>query len=323
MKEIRPSTKTEKKASHRKFLPGILCTVLCAGLLFPSCKRDGTTLELSGIEHVQTYPFKDFQKLDVAGIFHVELIPYTKDSVVVRADSILFPYVKVEQKGNKLYFSATLDNIQIDNAAQTTAMALETVGNLMESVASADTGITDISDVASEAVASMTSGLEDMQIHATIFYNALSTIKAMGTSQIQADQIWKADEITLELLGASAFKGNLIASRSLNLKLLGASRFEGECTAAGKADISVLGGSKAEWSGFMAKADITASGASDVEGFGMIIDELTASASGASSIQATVSKSLNGEASGASSIRYKGTPKVQASTSGASSVRPD
>ena len=307
MKEIRPSTKTEKKASHRKFLPGILCTVLCAGLLFPSCKRDGTTLELSGIEHVQTYPFKDFQKLDVAGIFHVELIPYTKDSVVVRADSILFPYVKVEQKGNKLYFSATLDNIQIDNAAQTTAMALETVGNLMESVASADTGITDISDVASEAVASMTSGLEDMQIHATIFYNALSTIKAMGTSQIQADQIWKADEI----------------SRSLNLKLLGASRFEGECTAAGKADISVLGGSKAEWSGFMAKADITASGASDVEGFGMIIDDLTASASGASSIQATVSKSLNGEASGASSIRYKGTPEVQASTSGASSVRPD
>lgn len=289
----------------RKLLSMILLTGSALGslLLFSSCRHKEPAIPLSGITVSRTYPFRDFQQLKISGLFEINLIPYHKDSLVVSTDSILFQYLSLEQRGNKVSISFDLNDARIvtrdqprnDSMPEQRPRALASFRNL---------------------------DLDEMKPVVDIYYLKLENIDAKGAALLKAEKPLKTDIFKMELAGASKFTGNLIINHSLDIQAVGASRFEGSCMAPGKASVEVTGASQMDWSGFIGKAYLEATGASNIQSFEMVIDNLDAKATGASEIDATVNKHLNGTASGASHIRYKGTPEVKASVSGASAVKP-
>ena len=99
----------------RKLLSMILLTGSALGslLLFSSCRHKEPAIPLSGITVSRTYPFRDFQQLKISGLFEINLIPYHKDSLVVSTDSILFQYLSLEQRGNKVSISFDLNDARI------------------------------------------------------------------------------------------------------------------------------------------------------------------------------------------------------------------
>ena len=243
--------------------------------------------------------------MKISGLFEINLIPYHKDSLVVTTDSTLFQYLFLEQRGNKVSISFDLGDAHImaadkaqNDSASTPNRAIQTVASLRNL------------------------DLDEMKPVVDIYYLKIEHIDARGAALLKAEKPLKTDIFKMELAGASKFTGNLIINHSLEIQAVGASKFEGSCMAPGKASVEVTGASQIDWSGFIGKAYLEASGASHIRGFEMVIDNLDAEASGASGIDATVNKHLNGTASGASHIRYKGTPEVKASVSGASAVKP-
>lgn len=68
----------------------------------------------------------------------------------------------------------------------------------------------------------------------------------------------------------------------------------------------------------------SASGASVIRAFGLPVDNVSLSLSGASRLETTVSTTITGSASGESIITYRGQPgQINVSTSGGSTVRPE
>ena len=283
----------------------VLGLLLASIFVFSSCRHKEPAIQLSGLTVAKTYPFRDFQQLKISGLFEINLIPYHKDSLVVTTDSTLFQYLFLEQRGNKVSISFDLGDAHI--------MAADKAQN-------------DSASTPNRAVQAMAPlrnlDLDEMKPVVDIYYLKIEHIDAKGAALLKAEKPLKTDIFKMELAGASKFTGNLIINHSLEIQAVGASKFEGSCMAPGKASVEVTGASQMDWSGFIGKAYLEASGASHIRGFEMVIDNLDAEASGASGIDATVNKHLNGTASGASHIRYKGTPEVKASVSGASAVKP-
>ena len=81
------------------------------------------------------------------------------------------------------------------------------------------------------------------------------------------------------------------------------------------------GASDVKISGYATNASIQCSGASDLKGYDLVVDNCNVKASGASDINITVNKELNVNASGASDVYYKGTAVIKdLHSSGASTV---
>lgn len=144
-------------------------------------------------------------------------------------------------------------------------------------------------------------GLGDKKLKAYVSFTSLDQITASGASNVYVDGVITGDKLALNLSGASDFKG-AIKVGELQLEQSGAS------------DTQITG----QVSG---AAIIRSSGASDLKGYDLTVEDCTAHASGASDIRITVSKQLSADASGASSIYYKGEAVLREShSSGASSV---
>ncbi len=129
----------------------------------------------------------------------------------------------------------------------------------------------------------------------------LAKISMSGSTNFYVDGSLRAQNLEIEMSGASDFKGDVVAE---NLRLNGS----------GSVDFNLGGSSK--------NLKISVSGASDVKAKGHIADFCDASASGSSDIYITVKEELKAVASGASDIKYYGNPSVrQAAASGAASIK--
>jgi hypothetical protein len=139
------------------------------------------------------------------------------------------------------------------------------------------------------------------KMKAYVSYTLLDEITASGASNVYVDGVIAGDKLALSLSGASDFKG-AIRVNSLSLNQTGASdsQLTGQVSGA---------------------ATIRSSGASDVKGYDLVVEDCSAHASGASDIRITVNKQLDADASGASSIYFKGGGILREShSSGASNV---
>lgn len=85
--------------------------------------------------------------------------------------------------------------------------------------------------------------------------------------------------------------------------------------------VAVSGASTVQVSGSAGEVDAEASGASRTRLQDLSAREAEVDATGASTIEVTVSERLTGSASGASTVTYAGDPDVRVSTSGGSNVR--
>ena len=138
------------------------------------------------------------------------------------------------------------------------------------------------------------------KLKAYISFKDINKLEVSGACDVYIVDNWKADNVKIDLSGASNLKGK-IDGQKLMVDLSGAS------------DMTL--------SGTMGQLDIEASGASGFKGYDMVVDYCDAKASGASDIKITVNKELSAEASGASDVNYKGSGLIRdVKTSGSSSI---
>ena len=138
------------------------------------------------------------------------------------------------------------------------------------------------------------------KLKAYISFKDINKLEVSGACDVYIVETWKADNVKIDLSGASNLKGK-IDGQKLMVDLSGAS------------DMTL--------SGTMGQLNIEASGASGFKGYDMVVDYCDAKASGASDIKITVNKELSAEASGASDVNYKGSGLIRdVKTSGSSSI---
>jgi hypothetical protein len=140
-----------------------------------------------------------------------------------------------------------------------------------------------------------------MKLKAYVSFKNLDQIKAGGACDLFVMGELRADELQIDLSGATDMKEGKLDVKKLSVHLSGAS------------DMKI--------SGIAPQLKIDASGASDFKSYDLVTDFCDAEASGASSIQITVNKELSAKATGASDVHYKGEAVIRnLKTSGASSV---
>lgn len=143
-------------------------------------------------------------------------------------------------------------------------------------------------------------GKGNKKLKAYISFKNLERLEAGGASDVQVAGTIASSSLSIDMSGSSDFKGAVDAN-TLTIELSGAS----DARITGKA----------------ATLTIESSGASDFKGYGLVVDNCTAKASGASDINITVNKELNVHASGASDVFYKGSCVIRdLHSSGASTV---
>ena len=138
------------------------------------------------------------------------------------------------------------------------------------------------------------------QMKAYVSFKELDKLIASGASDVRVTGVIKGDELSIDISGASDFKGEVDVN---------------------KLSIDQSGASDATISGRAGSLNAEASGASDLKGYDLVVENCSAHASGASDIKITVTKELNARASGASGVYYKGDCVIRdLHSSGASSV---
>ncbi len=138
------------------------------------------------------------------------------------------------------------------------------------------------------------------KLKAYVSFKSINKLTASGASDVYVTGVIKADQFTLDLSGASDFKG------AIDVNVL---------------DLEQSGASDADITGSARTVNAEASGASDLKGYNLVSDNCTAHASGASDIKITVNKELSAKATGASGIHYKGNAVIkEIKSSGASSI---
>jgi len=140
------------------------------------------------------------------------------------------------------------------------------------------------------------------KLKAYVSFTTLDQIKASGASDVYVDGVIAGDQLSLDLSGASDFKG---------------------AVKVGSLQLDQSGASDAHITGIVSgKTTIRSSGASDVKGYDLVTEECDVHATGASDIRITVNKGLSADLSGASSVYYRGEGVIREShSSGASNVK--
>lgn len=142
---------------------------------------------------------------------------------------------------------------------------------------------------------------DKMKLKAYISFKNIDKLIASGACDLHIQGTINADDLHVNLSGASDLKEGKINAKKLTVDLNGAS------------DMNI--------SGTAGELNVEATGASDFKGFDLVVDYCDARASGASSINITVNKELSARASGASDVHYKGNGLIRdIKTSGASNV---
>ena len=138
------------------------------------------------------------------------------------------------------------------------------------------------------------------KLKAYISFKNMDKLKASGACDISIVGVLKANDLLVDLSGASDLKGKMDAK---------------------KLSFDMSGASDAKITGTTLNLDVDASGASSFKGFDLATDYCNVRASGASDIKITVNKELSATASGDSDIDYKGSGIIRdIKTSGASSI---
>ena len=281
----------KRKLAFFGFFPLLFFFLACTACGFPK------KLALSGVEKTLSYPAKGFTRIEVSGFYDVELLPAQADSVVLQADTVLLPYIQVKHKGKDLAISMKKP-VQF-GAEGFSRIRVKVYYNRIERMEFSGGSKAKAGTIGSEKLAMDFSGAASFE----------------GDLKVSGD-------LQMEFFGASSFSGNIVAGGTVGMAFGGASVFKGDCRLPGKVHAEAVGASTIKWSGYAKDMQLEVSGASDVEGYGMAVDNLKADVSGASSVDVSVNHFLDAQASGASVIRYKGQPKVKMEASGASSVKP-
>ena len=139
------------------------------------------------------------------------------------------------------------------------------------------------------------------KLKAYISFKKIDKLMISGACDVYVDGAITADDLSVNLSGASDIRNVKLDVKKLNIDISGAS------------DMSATGTAS--------QLTVEASGASKFKGAGLATEVCDAKASGASDISITVNKELSVSATGASGIKYKGEALIRdIKTSGSSRV---
>ncbi|HEX7845641.1 MAG TPA: head GIN domain-containing protein [Chitinophagaceae bacterium] len=139
------------------------------------------------------------------------------------------------------------------------------------------------------------------KLKAYISFKTIDKLAISGACDVFVDGVLKADELKIDLSGASDIKNVKLDVKKMNLDISGASDMKA--------------------SGTVVQLTVEAQGASNFRGIDLATEFCNARASGASDISITVNKELSAQASGASGIKYKGDGVIRdIKTNGASRI---
>jgi hypothetical protein len=139
------------------------------------------------------------------------------------------------------------------------------------------------------------------KLKAYVSFRDLESLEASGASDVIIAGELKVKNLIVRVSGASDLKGEIHADK-LDMRMSGAS------------DVTVSGSAN--------DVIIESSGASDFKGYDFTAATCDARASGASDVHITVTKEISARASGASSVSYKGSASLkESSSSGASDIQ--
>lgn len=176
-------------------------------------------------------------------------------------------------------------------------------------------------------------------LRAYVTFTQLELLDASGASSVQLTDPINIGDFKLVLTGASSMKGDIkggdlnfdlngastgkinIKATSLKLSASGASTFKGDVNA-DKMDYDVNGASTTDVDGTTTDLIVSASGASNFRGGDLQAVSCKIQATGASSANINVSKTIDVTANGASSVHYSGDATLsKVDVSGSSTVK--
>lgn len=179
-------------------------------------------------------------------------------------------------------------------------------------------------------------------VRLTLHLPSVNTIRLSGATDLKSSDSFTGENVDIQLSGASDIDKLSISSERVKLQCSGASDAslilpatkDLVVLASGSSDVAidaagvtysklgVSGASDLKIKGSGDRGDWSASGSSGIEGYDFPLRELTATASGVSSINCNVSESLSARSSGSSDVNYRGDPvRVDYNTSGSGSIR--
>ncbi|HMG68213.1 MAG TPA: head GIN domain-containing protein [Chitinophagaceae bacterium] len=142
---------------------------------------------------------------------------------------------------------------------------------------------------------------DKMKLKAYISFKNIDKLTASGACDVHIQGTINADDLSVNISGATDLREGKINAKKLSINASGAS------------DVTL--------SGSATELDIEANGASDIKGFDFAADYCEVRATGASSITVTVNKELSAHATGASDVHYKGDGLIkEIKASGASNI---
>lgn len=147
--------------------------------------------------------------------------------------------------------------------------------------------------------------------------DGINDIKLSGASSFVCGNPLSANELSIELTGASYLKGDIIA-KSIKAEISGASKHDGYVEAR-KLIMNFSGASKYDGTLNSDNASINVSGASDIR-FDGIVDQLRLKLSGASHLEGRQIADLNADISGASHADVDCSGTIKCKVSGASKL---
>jgi hypothetical protein len=137
------------------------------------------------------------------------------------------------------------------------------------------------------------------KLKAYVSFKRIDKLSASGASDIDIQGSINSEKLDIDLSGASDLKGTLDVGE-LRMDQSGAS----DASINGKANM----------------INLILSGASEIKGYDLVVDNCTINASGASDAHLTVNKEINVHASGASDVYYKGDAVIRDNHSSGSST---
>lgn len=176
-------------------------------------------------------------------------------------------------------------------------------------------------------------------LRAYVTFTQLEMLDASGASSVDLTDPINVGDFKLVLSGASSMKGDIkggnfdfdvngastgkmnVKATSFKLSASGASTFKGDVTA-DRMNYDVNGASTTDVDGTTSELIVSASGASNFRGQDLQAESCKIEATGASSANINVSKTIDATASGASSIHYSGGASLSnVDVSGSSTVK--
>lgn len=160
---------------------------------------------------------------------------------------------------------------------------------------------------------------------------ALDEIELNSASRFTAESPLAANKISIELSGASNFRGDIVKAKDVDLEVNGASHFSGSIqmvegsSMAGSLSVDLSGAATATISGSTGVLNIDISGASSLNAKKLDARTVEGDVSGASDARVLCCESIEVDVSGSSTLTYSTVadgcePTVKCSTSGASTV---